>query len=62
MEVLHHDGKIGFGEVFSPETRVEGRKAKVDGIGSGGNRRLQALPVSSWSQEFGFQWQGHTPG
>jgi hypothetical protein len=50
MEVIHDKGEIGFSEIFGSETGIEGREAEVDGIGTGGNGSLEAIPVSSWGQ------------
>jgi hypothetical protein len=59
MEVIHDKREIGFSEIFSSEAGIEGRKAEVNGIGTGGNGSLEAIPVSSWGQEFRFMWRGH---
>jgi hypothetical protein len=48
MEVIHDKGKIGLGEIFGSETRIEGREAEVDSIGTGCGCGLQTLPVPGW--------------
>jgi hypothetical protein len=45
MEVIHDKGKIDLGEIFGSETRIEGREAEVDGIGTGCDCGLKTLPV-----------------
>jgi len=62
MEVVHDKREIGFSEIFGPETGIEGREAEIDGIGTCGNGSFEAIPVSSWGEEFRFMWRGHPQG
>ena len=59
MEVIHDKREIGFSEIFGSKTGIEGREPEIDGIGTRGNGSLEAIPVSSWGQEFRFMWRGH---
>jgi hypothetical protein len=46
MKVIHDKGKIGFSEIFGSETGIERGESEVDGISTGGNGSLEALPIA----------------
>jgi hypothetical protein len=62
MKVIHDKGKIGFSEIFGSETGIERGESEIDGIGTCGNGSFEAIPVSSWGEEFRFMWRGHPQG
>ena len=53
VEVIHDLWEVFLGEVFRPETGVEGGQSEIDGIGTGDNGGLEAVPVASGGKEFG---------
>jgi hypothetical protein len=46
MKVIHDKWKIGFSEIFGSETGIERGEAEINGIGTGGNGSLEALPIA----------------
>jgi hypothetical protein len=46
MEVTHDKRKIGLSEVLGPETGIECRETKIDGVGPCGHGRLETLPIA----------------